>query len=312
MILLASTAPAVRRPRPYIRNLFQNHLRNGQGPGIRMAETHSQRVQYRDYGRLPRYWAFGLMLLVALAVGSALVFFGVRSPGVLELGAAFWVLGFAIVVLALGLFYLLFTLRGTMRLVRDQATEVAILRSRLHTHPAHFAQPQPGFQQAPSRSVEIVEGIGPVMGQRLSRAGIETLRDLRAASAGQVADAAQTSPAVAERWKVMADLMVLHEVDAQAAELLERSGVQSVEELASQDPDALHQKVRRVNTAGESRIVPRTIAKEEAATWVEAAKRFGQGNGPVPRAGTVGPGTTMTGPARELRPGEYSSVPTPR
>jgi len=222
------------------------------------------------------------MLLVALAVGSALVFFGVRSPGVLELGAAFWVLGFAIVVLALGLFYLLFTLRGTMRLVRDQATEVAILRSRLHTHPAHFAQPQPGFQQAPSRSVEIVEGIGPVMGQRLSRAGIETLRDLRAASAGQVADAAQTSPAVAERWKVMADLMVLHEVDAQAAELLERSGVQSVEELASQDPDALHQKVRRVNTAGESARSRRKRPRPGSRRRSGSARATGPSRGPGP------------------------------
>ena len=252
------------------------------------ASPESTRAEYRDFGRLQPYAFVGVILVLGFLAAAVLAYLNVPGPGLFTTQVAVWVMGLCLAVLALGLLYVLFTLRGALRTVREQATEVAILRSRMHTHqiiPAPTPPPPPVEYQsatapvatAPlassSRPVDMIEGIGPVTARRLERAGIETLRDLRAARTDSVSKAATVNHRVALRWKVMADLLVLRTLDAQDAEILLHCGVGSVDELARSDPYELHRRAYRANHRNEARLAAREIPRTLVEGWIASARQ---------------------------------------
>ena len=279
-------------------------------------QSENRTTTYRDYGgRTRAYGAVGFLLLLTLLVAVGLAYFQVEGPNLVLLDVAVWVLALVVFILALCLLYVLFTLRGALRQVRAQATEVAVVRALAHRHEILEPAPPPieyhaptNVQRAetrpeaplpgptyvppmvPSRDVEVIEGIGPIFARRLARAGIETLRDLRAATADQIADATQAPRPLADRWKAMADLMVVREVGPQAAELLVACNIFSVEGLGAQDADTLHRRCVSANKRGENRIMPATITRDMCNGWIEAARRYGaDGAANVASRGTNAP-----------------------
>ena len=75
--------------------------------------------------------------------------------------------------------------------VRDRFISVAISREPI----------PPSFRTVPpSPPVDVIDGIGPVFAERLSRAGLGEVAALAAATPDQVAEAASVSTARARNW----------------------------------------------------------------------------------------------------------------
>ena len=119
-----------------------------------------------------------------------------------------------------------------------------------------------------------IEGIGKVYRERLRGLGIETtekLLELCAAAEGrqQLADRLELPLRTIRDWVSMADLMRLSGVATQFSELLQASGVDSVQELATQDAEELARRLAEVNEKGKlTRTVPNA---EKVAAWIEEA-----------------------------------------
>ena len=123
--------------------------------------------------------------------------------------------------------------------------------------------------------VEEVEGIGKGFGNKLRTLGIETTEDLLRRCNTQegwesVADKIGLKERyVVRKWASMSDLMRIPGVKGQFAELLEFSGVQSVQDLAGRDPAQLLATMSEVNER-EHRV--RKLPSLEAVRgWIAAA-----------------------------------------
>lgn len=96
--------------------------------------------------------------------------------------------------------------------------------------------------------IEEIEGIGPVMGQKLRDAGVSTTDKLleNALSPKQrkdLAEATGISPKLILRFANMADLFRITGVGQEYAELLEAAGVDTVPELAQRNAENLTAKM---------------------------------------------------------------------
>jgi predicted flap endonuclease-1-like 5' DNA nuclease len=141
---------------------------------------------------------------------------------------------------------------------------------------AELTRKVPVRQATTTYAIEDIEGIGPGYGRRLRSLSIETTKDLleRCSSAPMrtaIAQSIGVEEALVRHWTIMAELMRISGVSSQYSELLEASGVCSVEDLAAQDPDALAAKMAEVN---ERERLTRTVpGPASVAQWVEQAKK---------------------------------------
>ena len=120
-----------------------------------------------------------------------------------------------------------------------------------------------------------VEGIGEVYAQKLKDAGIATTEALLEQGSSRdgrrsIAEKSGISESLVLRWVNHVDLFRIKGVEAQYAELLEASGVDSVPELAHRDPANLHPKLVEVND--QRRLVRQLPSPQQVAGWVEHAK----------------------------------------
>lgn len=123
--------------------------------------------------------------------------------------------------------------------------------------------------------IEEIEGIGPVMGQKLRDAGVSTTDKLleNALSPKQrkdLAEATGISPKIILRFANMADLFRITGIGQEYAELLEAAGVDTVPELAQRNAENLTAKMEEVNE--EKNLVRRTPSLTSVEKWVEEAK----------------------------------------
>lgn len=123
--------------------------------------------------------------------------------------------------------------------------------------------------------IEEIEGIGPVMGEKLRDAGVNTTDKLLESTLTpkQRADLAEEtgiSPKLILRFANMADLFRINGVGQEYAELLEAAGVDTVPELAQRNAENLTAKMEEVNE--EKKLVRRTPALTSVEKWVEEAK----------------------------------------
>lgn len=246
-----------------------------------------------------RYRLLGVVVLIVLALialgtGSYLLFVDGAPAGLTTILLALVVV---CALLSFGLLYVLFTIEQTFKTIRTSILTKASPSPRLSWTPlaattAPVAAPTIEYGRE-SRDVEILEGIGTVFSRRLARNGIATLDDLRNASVTTVAVAAQVGEPIAHRWKLMAELMSVRALDAQAAELLVLCGIESVEELAQETAESLVRKARLVNQSHKARIYPAELSVGTVEGWIQAAKaqaipgkvserqRFGRGKTPA-------------------------------
>jgi len=126
-----------------------------------------------------------------------------------------------------------------------------------------------------NKKIMDVEGIGPVIGDKFSGAGV---KDSDALLAGAKTPALRK--ALAEktgltekqvlRFANMADLYRISGIGSEYADLLEAVGVDTVPELARRRPDNLSKAMVELNQA--QKRVRRVPTEAEVVQWVEQAK----------------------------------------
>ena len=120
-----------------------------------------------------------------------------------------------------------------------------------------------------------VEGIGEVYAGKLKAVGIATDQDLLDRGATRdgrkkLAEDSGIGDAFILRWVNHVDLFRIKGVEAQYAELLEASGVDSVPELAQRVAANLHSKMVEVNSA--RNLVRQLPSEGQVAGWIAEAK----------------------------------------
>jgi predicted flap endonuclease-1-like 5' DNA nuclease len=125
-------------------------------------------------------------------------------------------------------------------------------------------------------NIEDVEGIGPVYGEKLAGAGINTTDDLleRGAKPGG-RQAIEASTGIAHslilEWVNHVDLMRINGVGSEYSDLLEAAGVDSPAELAHRNAANLATTVQEV-VAARPGIVRRVPSESELADWIAQSK----------------------------------------
>jgi predicted flap endonuclease-1-like 5' DNA nuclease len=125
--------------------------------------------------------------------------------------------------------------------------------------------------------VEEIEGIGPVLGEKLRAAGINTVDKLleNAATKKQrqsLAEETGISEKQILKFTNMADLFRLNGVGQEYAELLEVAGVDTVPELAQRNAANLTAKMEEVNEA--KNLTRKTPSAMEVEKWIAQAKEL--------------------------------------
>jgi predicted flap endonuclease-1-like 5' DNA nuclease len=124
-----------------------------------------------------------------------------------------------------------------------------------------------------------IEGIGDAYAEKLGTAGIKSTDDLLLKAADKkgresVASATGISEVVLLKWVNQADLQRVKGVGEEYGELLERSGVDSVPELAQRNAANLAAKMAEINaTLNLSGTVP---SETTVAAWISHAKELGR------------------------------------
>ena len=122
-----------------------------------------------------------------------------------------------------------------------------------------------------------IEGVGEVYAEKLVAAGISSVDDLLskcAAPAGRKALAEETgiSSKLILKWTNHADLIRIHGVGPQFAELLEAAGVDTVKEFRHRVAANLQAKMEEVNAA--KNLVNRVPSESELQKMIDQAKEM--------------------------------------
>lgn len=123
--------------------------------------------------------------------------------------------------------------------------------------------------------VEEIEGIGPILGEKLRSAGITTTDELLAATHSKtqrihLAEKSEISEKLILKFANMADLFRISGVAKEYSELLEAAGVDTVVELATRNAEHLHQKLEEVNEA--KKLTHRVPPLKNVEHWIAEAK----------------------------------------
>ncbi|MBN1990832.1 MAG: DUF4332 domain-containing protein [Bacteroidales bacterium] len=125
--------------------------------------------------------------------------------------------------------------------------------------------------------IEEIEGIGPVIGEKLRREGINYThqyleRTKTPVQRKKLAELTELPEKQILKFANMTDLLRIEGIDNQYAELLEASGVDTVPELAQRKAENLTKKMEEVNS--ERHLCKTNPSLEEVTKWVEIAKRL--------------------------------------
>ena len=122
--------------------------------------------------------------------------------------------------------------------------------------------------------LQTIEGIGPVYEGKLKAVGVNSVEALLDACATKkdrdgLAERAGISPKRILTWANHADLFRIVGVAGEYSELLEASGVDTVVELATRNPENLTKKMEEVNEA--KRLVRKVPVLSQVEDWVKQA-----------------------------------------
>jgi predicted flap endonuclease-1-like 5' DNA nuclease len=123
--------------------------------------------------------------------------------------------------------------------------------------------------------IEDIEGIGPVIGEKLRVAGIKDTQALlehccTPKQRKELADKSGISEAQVLKFANMADLYRIDGVGSEFSELLEAAGVDTVPELARRNAENLVQAMTKVNE--QKKLTRRVPAVAAVSKWIEQAK----------------------------------------
>ncbi len=130
-----------------------------------------------------------------------------------------------------------------------------------------------------SKKISEIEGIGEATATKFEAAGIKTVEALlekggQKTGRSEISEASGISETVVLDFVNMADLFRINGVAGQFAELLKASGVDTVKELATRNPENLWAKLTEVNTEKNlTRVVP---TAEKITDFINQAKELPQ------------------------------------
>ena len=120
--------------------------------------------------------------------------------------------------------------------------------------------------------VREIEGVGEHYGKLLDDMGFTDTRKLWNADATYVAGGLKIQPAVVENWQCMGELMAIKGIGKQYSELLVRADVSSIDELCAETPQALLNRIHRLEKHQGNRIQGNTIGVKIVQSWINAAQ----------------------------------------
>jgi predicted flap endonuclease-1-like 5' DNA nuclease len=149
------------------------------------------------------------------------------------------------------------------------------LTNGAHVAPAsRRATPSPynPFQGGQVHPVRDIEGIGEHYGKLLDELGLKDTRQLWNADTTYVAGALKVTPTAVDGWQCMAELMAVKGIGKQYAELLVRADVSSIDELCAETPQALLNRIHKLEQHQGNRIQGNTIGIKSVQSWINAAQ----------------------------------------
>lgn len=127
------------------------------------------------------------------------------------------------------------------------------------------------------REVEEVEGITLSYAGKLNGSGINTINELLEVGATrkgrrEIARKTGASTKTVLRWVNRADLFRVRGIGKEFSNLLERSGVNTIMELALRNPTNLHKKLEETNA--KRRLMRQAPSLKMVTDWIEQAKNL--------------------------------------
>jgi predicted flap endonuclease-1-like 5' DNA nuclease len=125
--------------------------------------------------------------------------------------------------------------------------------------------------------LEAIEGIGPVLSEKLTKAGVESIEALLESGSSkqgrsELAESSGVSEVLLLKFVNHADLMRVKGIGGEYSELLEQSGVDSVPELAQRNAANLSAKIEEINA--EKKLVRSTPSESQIQEWIDQAKQL--------------------------------------
>ena len=130
----------------------------------------------------------------------------------------------------------------------------------------------------PNYKISDIEGIGPAYQKKLSAAGVKStnaLLDQGCTKKGRKELAAKTGidESMILKWVNAADLYRVPGIGSEYSQLLEKSGVDTVNELKTRKPENLYAKILEVNAA--KKLVRQVPGLESVKKWIKDAGKLG-------------------------------------
>jgi predicted flap endonuclease-1-like 5' DNA nuclease len=145
------------------------------------------------------------------------------------------------------------------------------------THPkakAHDAPTKAAARSAGHLDVLAIEGVGPQYAKQLHKAGIKGSDQLVHADPKELSAKTGIAEGLLRTWRSMATLLPVKGVGAQFAEVLVRTGIESVVDLANCDADKLNARINAVLESKQVNLVGVKINEKRVASWIAAANQL--------------------------------------
>jgi len=117
-----------------------------------------------------------------------------------------------------------------------------------------------------------LEGIGPVHNKSLQSMGIKNTQQLWEADAVKVAHETSAPLSSVKSWQNMAELASVKDIGPQYAELLERSGIHSIDQLKNYNSDKLLKLVRKKQNSLKVNIQGNSPGHALVENWIGQAR----------------------------------------
>ncbi len=138
--------------------------------------------------------------------------------------------------------------------------------------PAKHAAPKAGGSG--HLDVLALEGVGPTFAKQLRKAGIKDSRALLHADPKALSANTGIAEGLIRNWRSMATLLPVKGVGAQYAEVLARTGIESVVDLANCDADKLTARIQAVLDSKQVTVVGTAITEKRVASWIAEANKI--------------------------------------
>ena len=142
--------------------------------------------------------------------------------------------------------------------------------------PAATAKPAAAKPAGRSGHVDILEleGVGPVFAKKLRKAGVKDSAALLASDPKALASKTEIAEGLIRTWRSMATLLPVKGVGPQYAEVLARTGIESVVDLANCDADKLTGRIEAVLESKQVTVVGTKVTEKRVASWIAEANKL--------------------------------------